>query len=53
MINMKNKDKKQKLYVRTYKILQSDRNNDQMKRNNQRIEKWNIIKEAISREFNV
>lgn len=46
---MKNKDRKQKLYVRAYKILQSDRNSDQIKRNNQRIEKWNVIKEAISR----
>lgn len=52
-MNMKNKDRKQKLYVRAYKILQSDRNNDQMKRNNQRIEKWNIIKEAISRVLSV
>lgn len=53
MMNMKNKDRKQKLYVRAYKILQSDRNNDQMKRNNQRIEKWNVIKEAISRVLSV
>lgn len=52
-MNMKNKDRKQKLYVRAYKILQSDRNNDQIKRNNQRIEKWNAIKEAISRVLSV
>lgn len=53
MMSMKNKDKKQKLYIRAYRILQSDRNNDQIKRNNQRIEKWNIIKEAISRALNI
>ena len=53
MMSMKNKDKKQKLYIRACRILQSDRNNDQIKRNNQRIEKWNIIKEVISRALNI
>lgn len=49
-MNMKNKDnKRQTLYIRTYKILQNDRNDDQIKRNNQKKEKWNAVKETFLR----